>query len=369
VSKQSPLTDATKRGSSRCERFQLFGFGHRRKLVYQGGRLRDALNGEVIASWDVRAERFDPGGYRVSLDTPRGQVEIAEDEEGVWINDGGDGGKDRQPVTRGPVRLPGFEGHPHASLLRALHAELLVNVMPWGPVPNLWIYPRPWYRDAAMMALALKHTGNAELLEPWIAGLHQPFDYNNAGHAEPDNLGQILYLVSLLGDGGRAHPIVAKVLAAAEKIRSNHHLVGLTDFNERPVYQTKWLKYGLRALGLDDSSWRIPSIRDNYSELFWMDYREEHVGDEHFTHVGDRLTKYPYLTWATAHFFGDPPPETLDAYHFPLTREVSASEATYARMALVAPDFVAARFGTPHTWHGAEIFLYYLDERVFPRKD
>ena len=33
-------------------------------------------------------------------------------------------------------------------------------------VPNLWIYPRPWYRDAAMMALCFEETGNVDLLRP-----------------------------------------------------------------------------------------------------------------------------------------------------------------------------------------------------------
>jgi len=58
------------------------------------------------------------------------------------------------------VKLPTFEGHRYGRVLRVLHQELLVNVTPAGPVPNFFVYSRPWYRDGAMMALAFRETGN-----------------------------------------------------------------------------------------------------------------------------------------------------------------------------------------------------------------
>ncbi len=30
-----------------------------------------------------------------------------------------------------------------------LHQELLVNITPAGPVPNFFVYQKPWYRDGA----------------------------------------------------------------------------------------------------------------------------------------------------------------------------------------------------------------------------
>lgn len=71
--------------------------------------------------------------------------------------------------------------------------------------------------------------------------------------------------------------------------------------------------------------------------------------------------RYPYLSWASAHFHEAPAPESLDADTFPLTREIEASEANYARSSIVGAPFAAERWSTPHTWHGAEIFLYHLD--------
>lgn len=337
---------------SDCLRYQLFGMGLRRKLLYQAGRLRDALSGEVLHTWNVRNEEFRPATYRVDLETSEGPVSIREDEEAVWLHRrGGD-----EALTRAPVKLPDFEPHPHAALLRVLHAELLINTMPWGPVPNLWVYPRPWYRDAAMMALAFEHTSNVAVIEDWIEGLTVPFDFNNRGE-EPDNLGQTLYLAGLTS--GQRHPVVAKTLKEAEKFRRGDHLFGLTDYGEHPVYQTKWLKFGLRRLGLDDP-WRIPLVPDSYSALFWMDYRDQHVPGPRFG--AGPLPRYPYLNWAEAHFHDEPPPEPLpSADAFPLTREVASSAGNYSRMRLVSDAWAAARWSSPHTWHGVEIFLYLLD--------
>ena len=339
-----------------ASRFQLFGFGARRKFVYQNGVLRVALFGDVVASWTAHRTTFEPADYRVTLETDAGHVQIAEDEKALWIDEQGE----RRTIACSDVRLPAFEGHPRAGLLRALHAELLVSILPWGPVPNLWVYPRPWYRDAAMVAMALARTGNVALLSEWIAGLHQTYDCNNAGHAETDTLGQVLYLASL--HGGRSHRIVDGALRAAKERRSSNHLSGLSDFAEHPVYQTKWLKFGLRSLGLDDSDWHIPSVVDSYSSIFWMDYREEHVPAKPFS--ATELVNYPYLNWAEAHFHAWGPAEDVSVETFPLSREVNASQANYARLPV---GLSSARYATPHTWHAAEMFLYFLDARVSPQ--
>jgi len=171
-------------------RFYLFGMGNRRKLLYADGRLRDAFTGEVLNEWEVAEEHVRPPEYCVSLRTTEGEgVRISEDEQGVWCEEA----TDRVCLTRSPVRLPRFEDQRQAPLLRVLHHDLLINLIHAGPVPNLLVYPRPWYRDAAMACMCLEKTGNLGLVEDWIRGLHKPFDRNNAGHAEPDNLGQVLY--------------------------------------------------------------------------------------------------------------------------------------------------------------------------------
>ncbi len=345
------------------KRFLLFGMGGaRRKLVYcEGGRLLDATTLELIREWDPAGEEIDASEYRVTLRTKdNNEVIVEEDEEGVYLEARGD----RTTLARGRrVCLPRFAGNRHAAVLRALHAELLVNIMPVGPVPNLWVYPRPWYRDAAMMLMCLEKTGNLGLVEAWVMGLHKVWDRNNSGEPEADNLGQVLFMLSLFG--APSHQLVEEVLKALPSCERDNYIVGKTDYNEHPVYQTKWLKYGLRALGMDDP-YRIPAVVDSYSSLFWMDYRSQHVEGKRFG--GKQLALYPYLNWAEAHFYNAEPPEFIDLQTPPLTREGAGSEADYwrlrtlARAGVLPGNMVEDRMCCPHTWHAAEIFLYLLEE-------
>ncbi len=334
--------------------FYLFGMGHRRKLLYRAGLLSDALTGELLRRWDVTAENIVPSEYTVELVTAGGQrIVLSEDEAGVWVDEG----DARCCAAEGALKLPRFEGHQQAALLRTLHHEVLINVVDGRPVPNLFVYTKPWRRDAAMACMVLQRTGNLRVVEDWIMGLSEPFDRNNSGYCEPDNLGQNLYMVSLVADA--SHPLVHAVLSAAEPFQRDRHVVGLTDFAEHPVFQTKWLKYGLSRLGLEDG-YEIPEVYDQYSALFWMDYRDAHAEGPPFDKSAKTL--YPYLGWAEAHFHGWQADLTFAQRRYPITWEAEASQANYAAMARVHPDYVERRLCAPHSWHAAEMFLYLVDE-------
>jgi len=201
----------------------------------------------------------------------------------------------------------------------------------------------------------LQKTDNLHLIKPWILKLNEPFDHNNAGNREPDNLGQVLYLISLTADS--SHPLVDKVLRTIPQFQKGKHLVGSTDFSEHPVYQTKWLKFGLRALGLEDP-YEIPAVFDSYSALFWMDFKTAHVQGPAFSKKA--MTNYPYLAWAQAHFHFGPPPMSLQE-QYPLTWEAHASQANYAGMRLVSKEYTDRKICVPHSWHAAEMFLFLLD--------
>jgi len=334
-------------------KFFLFGMGHRRKLLYKDGVLSALDTGEILGQWDVASERIFPEEYTVSIETKsRDSVSISEDEGGIWLHEE----SFRRPLDTGPLRLPRFDEHWHGPLLRSLHHEILINMLPAGPVPNLLVYDRPWYRDAAMVCMCLERTGNLALARDWVLSLTEPFDCNN-GNPEPDNLGQVLYLISLCADA--SHPLVEKVLDTVPEYRRGDHIVGITDGAEHPVYQTKWLKLGLRSLGLEDP-YRIPDAYDSYSALFWMDYREAHVqGPPISRHLEER---YPYLAWAEAHFGGHEPPAWALRGGYPYSWEAEASKAHYARMAPIGEEYVERRIAVPHSWHAAEMFLYLLNK-------
>ncbi|MCS7239610.1 MAG: hypothetical protein NZ899_15295, partial [Thermoguttaceae bacterium] len=335
--------------------FFLFGMGLREKYLYRDGLIIRIHDREVIHKWDKKSHEILPAEYTVRITTTDGrQVHIREDERAVWVETHGSDPASL-PGTEVPVRLPRFEGHPHATTLRILHHEVLINVTRHGPVPNLFVYPKPWYRDAALMALVLKETKNVDHIRDWILSLRDPYDFNNKV-AEPDNLGQALFLISLVSD--RNHPLVPLVLEEAERraVRQNgtKYLQGLTDGELHPVYQTKWLKFGLQALQLPDD-WTIPRVYDSYSALFWMDFKDFYVRG---ADAADRV-KYPYLAWACAHFHGKEP-GPLASGPYPLTWEADASQAAYEGMDIVSPEFRARRLAAPHAWHAAEAFLYLL---------
>ena len=338
-------------------KFFLFGMGARTKLLYRDGILFDARSGHELHRWKVRREVIVPPDYMVSLETEDGAaVTLREDSEAVWMEQGGR--RTAVEGTKSPVKLPDFAGKKFPRVLRVLHQELLVNIVEAGPVPNFFVYEKPWYRDGAMVAMALKETGNLDLLKPWILGLREPFDKNNKGETEADNLGQALFLVSLVAD--KNHPLVAKVLAEIPRFEKTDamgkYILGRSDFSDHPVYQTKWLKYGLRALGLPDP-YIIPKVADSYGALFWMDYRDQHVAGKD----SDDRGPYPYLGWACDHFHGTKK-SPLSSRDYPLTWEARASEANYGGLKLISQTLVEKRISPPHTWHAAEAFLVLLTQ-------
>ncbi len=333
--------------------FYLFGMGNRRKFIYKQGKLIDLLTKEIQYKWDVIEERIAAEDYQVTLYCRENQVvTIFEDEQGLWL----DGGANKECLAASTIRLPDFKEYSRSALLRILHHELLVNVVEGEPVPNLFVYNKPWYRDAAMMAMCFKTTNNLHLIKDWILALNQPYDRNNSGVSEPDNLGQALYLISLVSD--QNHPLVDVLLSEAEKCRKKHYILGQSDFAEHPVYQTKWLKFGLKHLNLPDT-FEIPQIYDSYSSIFWMDYCDQHVIGPGFDQQTRQL--YPYLAWAESHFHNWTMSQEFFSSTYPLTWEWKASEAYYPGIEIVAKSYADNRFAAPHTWHAAEMFLYLLN--------
>ena len=334
--------------------FFLFGMGPRRKMMYMDGQLRDALTGEIIRKWDMAEETIVPPAYGVFIKTREGKsVEVREDEEGVWLVEG----DSRTTLARSRLRLPTFSGNQYASILRVLHQEVLINVINGQPVPNYFVYSKPWYRDGAMMGMVLKETGNLSLIKDWILGLREPFDRNNAGETEADNLGQVLHLVSLVSD--KSHPIVKKVQGSFSQFKTDHYINGRSDFAFHPVYQTKWAKFGLKALGIDDP-YEAPLVKDSYSSLFWWDYKDKHVRCERFDRGS--AENYPYLVWAEDHFYGEKR-GLLGNRDYPLSWEANASQADYKGMSRISPLYGEQRLSLPHTWHAAEMFLLLLEAR------
>jgi hypothetical protein len=184
--------------------FFIFGQGHRRKLLYQHGTLVDLNAGTILLETEPAEEVISDSDYTVSVRSKKGEsIIICENQSGIQL----DYNEQHTILDEGEINLPSFTLHPYQRLLRILHHEILINIVDGYPVPNFLVYNKPWYRDAAMMAMVLEKTGNTCLLQKWIGSLDELYDRNNAGCEEPDNLGQLLYLISLL-ELRRLHGII-----------------------------------------------------------------------------------------------------------------------------------------------------------------
>ncbi|QHV97646.1 hypothetical protein [Spirosoma endbachense] len=357
-------------------KFFLFGMGDRTKYIYRNGRLINALTGNIEEQWVVKNEIIVPSEYLVHLTLDEGvTIQIREDETGVWIlqtppakarNVAKMPKPRRVGATRSVLNLPRFADHTFGLVLRVLHHEILINVVTGTdgigrPVPNLLVYQKPWYRDAALMAMVMRETGNLRLIRDWIMTIRDPFDRNNAGIAEADNPGQVLFLVSLVAD--QNHPVVQSALDSLKQFKRENYIIGKTDGAEHPVFQTKWLKYGLKSLGLPDT-YVIPNQYDSYSSLFWWDYTAEHVAGKKFGE--ESSMNYPYLTWAEDHFYSrTEKPEKrgmLGTIDYPLSWEQKASQAHYPGLTVLDKGFVKQKLAFPHSWHAAEMFLQLFDK-------
>lgn len=331
----------------------LFGMGNRRKLLYKGGALYDALTGEILRSWNPIEEQILPHEFKVKWQTREGrQYSLEEDDQGVTLKVEGT----QTILTGGPIHLPDFQGSGHGPAMKILLHEILINVVEGKPLTNLLVQSNPTYRDAAIICEVLRQTGNIGLVKDWILSLSDPYDYAT-GQKDADNLGQALFLLSLVTD--KEHPLVAKIVHAAGILRKFDYIEGRTEGGEHPVYQTKWLKFGLKKLGLEDT-FKFPLAFDSFSSVFWMDFRDIPNNGPPFTEAVKESA--PHLAWAEAHFHGWDPPGPLPAKGYPLSWEVVGSDQPHPLgMALIGPELVEKRIVTPHARHAAEMLLYLLD--------
>jgi len=101
----------------------------------------------------------------------------------------------------------------------------------------------------------------------------------------------------------------------------------------------------------------IPKVKDSYSALFWMDYRDQYIAG---ADAPDR-NNYPNLFWACDDFHGARK-SPLSACDCPLIWEALASEAHYDRLQVLSPALAAKKVSPPHAWQTAEVRLYLLDQ-------
>lgn len=334
--------------------FFFFGMGNRDKFLYQNGDFINVETGELLYHWDVAHELVIPNEYTVILqDKRQNKIIISEDEHRVKILDGA--AEIQVPNTNSPISLPDFRDYEYPNIMKVLHHEVLINIKNGVPVPNFIVYDDCWYRDAMMMGMVLKSTDNLELIKNYIVNLEDYYDELN-GMMEADNLGQVLYLISLVSD--KNHPLVNEILAEVKRIQivddNGLYLNGMTDFSNQSIYQTSCLKLGLNALGIEDN-YTVVNDDSTYRSLVWWDKNVDSSGN--YLDFKD----FPYLNWACYHKTEEGN-LYLGSTLYPLTWEQHATSANYEKMWLFKSGYYSVNKMSPtHGWMASEILLYLLD--------
>jgi hypothetical protein len=222
--------------------------------------------------------------------------------------------------------------------------------------------PIVWYRDIAYVGLFLEAIERTDLIADFVAGINEMYDANRFVK-EPDNLGQILYLQSLVKNPN--HKLIQDIIDEAKRICDDKgNLCGTTDGARSSAYQNGWLIYGLKRLGMENEAVQFNSkstIDDNgYSRLLWFMlpdntlkiHREQREVSDYFTDKHSIYTNvhgqpYPYIDIGMEHFAM----RSGNAYRNPILTQI-----TYP---------ITWGDGTrPHIWHDAELFLYLMELRV-----
>lgn len=360
-------------------RFFLFGMGRNQKMIYKNGALTD-LEGNIIHKWNVIHDEIYPNLYEVHLiakgekeEDTRKEILIKEDSKGIWIYEDSicrsaiEGEANLQEIC-----LPTFNGYKYPETLKVLLHEVLINIKDGIPYPNFLVYHKPFYRDAFIIALCLAATNNSHLIHEWIRNIDTIYD-KLAEINEADNLGELLYLISLLPEDKRNKKIIQDILDEANRISvidSNGicYIEGYTDGAILPIYQTLLLKYGIQKLQLIDS-FQISNRYDYYTDLLWMAQEMHHPSAYYnFKYQIKSLYKnyitkyfdYPYLNWAKAHYHRS----TFAPWHkqlYPLSWEKFGNRADLKQMNIIDYQAADKKIIYPHAWCAAEMFLYLLE--------
>ena len=335
------------------EPFFIFGMGLREKYLF----VKDETKGKykLIKYSDeqdilnnLTLKNIDYENYIVyAEDEQDNKISIYENEEGIYVYNGIE---NRVLDDSTKINIPTFENYNHKKQLKILFNEVMINITKEGPKPNFIAYKNVWYRDSAIIAMVLSKTENIAQIEEWISKINTIYDMQN-GYREPDNLGQVLFLMSLIDN--KNEETINNILEEAENIKTEgEYLNGITDGTYHPIYQTKWLIYGLKSLGLNYDKWKVPDVYDSYESLLWFEKEKQSKSIEN----SDR---WPYLFFARLHYDGTT--ITFEESDYPISSEYYHSKAIFKEMSIISEEFTKSKLIVPHAWSAAEMFLYLID--------
>ena len=170
--------------------------------------------------------------------------------------------------TNIPMKLYTFENQKYQNIKKVLYGEILFNIENGKVYSNIFLDKNPSYHTAAITSMVLKETNNMDLLEEWIHSITKLYDSKKQ---EPDNLGELLYLISTQEE--KNEELISKIEQEAERIAkenpNGYYLYGLTDKEEHDLYQNLWYKLGIEAVG-KNYHFDLKEIKeDSYAKTAW----------------------------------------------------------------------------------------------------
>ena len=335
--------------------FYFFGMANRKKILFLKGGLLDIETKKYLYKFNIEHYIIIPNIYTVLIETTeKDYIKIFEDNSGVYII------KNNNKVlidgTQTFIDLYDFSNQEYKEMKKVLYQEILFNIKDSIIYPNILVYDNPWYRDAAMTSMALKETNNTDLISDWVKNITDVYDKQNNGVNEPDNLGELLYIISTQKKYNTS--LINKIEKAAEyniKLSNNNYLEGYTDFTIKTAYQNLWYKFGIESIG-KTFTYDLNGLTDDYENLTWWSNNKNNTDK-----IYDYPYDFPYLSMAQYHKLkkGN---IYINKYLYPLSWEKNAIKANYDNIDFINDFYKNNKVSLTHTWSASEFLLFLLDE-------
>ena len=338
------------------DEYYYFGFANRRKLLYKPGLLMDIYTKEVLYEFEEEERLIIPNIYTVLVKTTSNDyIKIYEDEFGVHYSIN----KKDSIVEKTDIQLDlyNFDNQDYQQIKKELYGEILFNIKDSTIYPNIIVYEKPWYRDAAITSMVLKQTNNTNLITEWINNITELYDKNN-GYEEPDNLGELLYLIST--QENRNEELIDRIEEEAQRLAEDnpngYYLYGKTDFTDQHLYQNLWYKLGIEKVDREYHFDLEIIPEDDYSKGAWWSTYKTSV----FNNLNSNY-EYPYLSYAIRHKQKQGN-IIISSQLYPLSWEKNASHAKYENYQGISNTMYDTNTSVLHTWSAAELLLFIMDE-------
>ena len=190
------------------------------------------------------------------------------------------------------------------------------------------------------------------------------------GEEEPDNLGELLYLLSFLPSNsiqGLKNKLLNEIVEKTIRKDEYLYIKGHTDGADNAEYQTQILKLALQKNGISEDFTNTPTEDcGDYYDLCWFTKGNNHRRTLLRFYQDFRFnfddSPFPYLQWARSHYYSNYN-AAFNLQDYPLSWEKRGGIAHFEGMAIISKRAVEEQICYPHIWTAAEMSLKLYEEQ------